>query len=104
MSTTATNQPIRSRNGHIPKGMRSCDNCFGLFPVPPNVQKGKKRKRFCSDNCRKEFHHNKGVSVHKLKDQVQRWVRDELKRWLVKLKPEDIGMMANDTEAGRRRA
>ncbi len=58
--------------------MRSCDNCLGLFPVPANVERGKKRKRFCCKPCGDEYHRNKGVSVHKLKKQVQRWVREEL--------------------------
>ena len=59
--------------------MCSCDNCTGPFVIPNNVKKGKKKKRFCSDNCRKQFWMNKGLSVHKLEVQVRQWVRDELK-------------------------
>ncbi len=52
-----------------------CKNCTGRLPMPtPN---NRNRKIFCSDNCRKEFHKNNGISVHKLKDQVKRWVREE---------------------------
>jgi len=55
----------------------ACDNCKGPFLIPNNVKRGKKKKRFCCDNCRKEFWKNKGVSVYKLKEQVLKWVRAE---------------------------
>ncbi len=57
----------------------ACDNCKGPFLIPNNVKRGTKKKRFCCDNCRKEFWKNKGVSVYKLKEQVRAWVRDEWK-------------------------
>ncbi len=54
---------------------RLCWNCSG--PVPKPKGNNVKKKVFCCDNCRKEFHKNNGISVHKLKDQVKRWVREE---------------------------
>lgn len=56
---------------------KACRNCTGPVPKSSNPANTKKRE-FCSDNCRKEFHKNNGISVHRLKDQVRKWVRDEL--------------------------
>lgn len=51
-----------------------CRNCAGRIPVPtPN---NRRKIIFCCENCRKEFHRNNGISVHKLKEQVERWVQD----------------------------
>lgn len=58
---------------------KSCKNCSGPIPKPKNNKAGNiRRKTFCGDNCRKEFHKNNGISVHKLKEQVQTWVAKEL--------------------------
>ncbi len=56
---------------------RVCRNCSG--PIPKPKGNNLRKKVFCQDNCRKEFHKNNGVSVHKLKEQVRAWVREELK-------------------------
>lgn len=54
---------------------RSCRNCTG--PIPRPTGNNIKKKIFCCDNCRKEFHKNNGISVHKLKEQVERWVSQQ---------------------------
>lgn len=56
---------------------RACRNCTGPIQKPKgnNIRK----KVFCCDNCRKEFHKNNGISVHRLKDQVKQWVDEQLK-------------------------
>lgn len=69
--TPKTDHPLRKEF----LARKVCKNCSGRIPKPKlnNLQ----RVKFCSDNCRKEFHKNNGISVHKLKDQVKRWVREE---------------------------
>lgn len=54
---------------------RVCRNCSG--PIPKPKGNNLRKKVFCTDNCRKEFHKNNGVSVYKLKVQVKQWVREE---------------------------
>lgn len=66
---------LTSKSAFIPK--LACLNCTG--PVPKPKRNNVKKKKFCCDNCRKEFHKNNGISVHRLKEQVKQWVRDELK-------------------------
>lgn len=73
----ATKQPLKGIKTRARFGR--CDNCLKEFPIPNNVKTGKKRKRFCQANCRKEFWTNKGVSVSKLKSQVQAWVAEAFK-------------------------
>lgn len=57
--------------------LKTCPNCAGRVPKPskPNV----KVKKFCCENCRKEFHRNNGISVHKLRAQAERWVRETMR-------------------------
>ena len=58
---------------------RACKNCTGPIPKLSNKGGALKRKAFCCDNCRKEFHKNNGISVHRLKEQVQEWVAESLR-------------------------
>ncbi len=55
---------------------RACRNCTG--PIPKPKGNNQKKKVFCCDNCRKEFHKNNGISVHRLKEQVREWVNREI--------------------------
>lgn len=57
--------------------LKTCPNCAGRVPKPS--KSNVKVKKFCSDNCRKEFHRNNGISVHKLKAQAQRWVHETMR-------------------------
>lgn len=63
---------------------KACRNCAG--PVPKSSNPANTRKKdFCRDACRKEFHKNNGITVHRLKAYVQGWVRETLKEELAKL-------------------
>ena len=87
--------PLQIPKTQAMKG-RLCRNCTGLIPKPKgnNI----KKKIFCSDNCRKEFHKNNGISVHKLKEQVRAWVRDEWKAILAeRAELEQQANLANQT-------
>jgi hypothetical protein len=63
---------------------KACRNCTGPVPKSSNPANTKKRD-FCSENCRKEFHKNNGISVHRLKVQVRQWVREEVRADLVRI-------------------
>jgi hypothetical protein len=63
---------------------KACRNCTGPIKKSSNPANTKK-KDFCCDNCRKEFHKNNGISVHRLKVQVQAWVRDAVREEIARL-------------------
>jgi hypothetical protein len=62
-------------------GKRRCLNCGALFP------RTKKERKFCSDNCRKEYHANLGVPAKRIDEMIAR----RLDRVLPCLKEELIG-------------
>jgi len=61
------------QKAQLPRGWKNCLNCFSAFK--PRAQKVEEQK-FCSPNCRKEFWKHGGVSVHKLKLEVRKWVAE----------------------------
>jgi len=58
-------------------GRYECQNCLKRFTPGERVTI---EPKFCSDNCRKEFHTTGGVSLRKLKTLVIGWVRAEWER------------------------
>lgn len=63
-------------------GRWECQNCLGKFTshrrTPENRKGWTTEPKFCSDNCRKEFHASGAMSYRKLKDMVRRIVSEML--------------------------
>lgn len=72
---TLDNDPMVKAH-KLADGRFECQNCLKKF------SRNKKTyidPKFCSDDCRKEFHYNGGFSLKRIESKVRQWVRDELR-------------------------
>lgn len=58
-----------------PPTRRRCNNCGRLYWPKKEEQK------FCSDNCRKQFHRAGGLSYAKLENLIENIVEKKLRKW-----------------------
>lgn len=64
----------------VPKKKR-CENCFALFERKKHAPS---TKRFCSDRCRKEFHHH-GSAFGPLRVRLEKMIAQGVKELKVRL-------------------
>jgi hypothetical protein len=64
------------RAAKLPKGWFYCRNCFAAAKTDERRKPGS--QFFCKAECRREFWRHGGVSVHRLKQSVLQWMREEL--------------------------
>jgi hypothetical protein len=62
------------RAAKLPPDWFYCINCAKPKKISARRKPG--TQRFCSDNCRKEYHKYGGVSVHRLRDDCQKWAKE----------------------------